>query len=227
MADSDFIPSGDADFDEWQQNLVTHVNAGGAAWAIPAPRVAALIARQTQWATDYAAGGKHVDRTDSQQLKKTQTRDVYEKEVRDFVGEFIRKNSLVTDDERRAMKVTVADTEPTDRPQIETPVFLALLPKAGARFTVECRVEHDSSRPSRHKDADGVELAYIVAPKDELPANPNVTTESKLSGKARVRLELSIEDAGKSLHVFARWVNTTDDSKNGPWSGLASKVISD
>lgn len=224
---TDFIPDPDADFDEWQQNLLTHVNAGGAAWAIPDPKVAALNTRQTQWATDYAAGGKHVDRTDSQQLKKTQTRDVYEKEIRDFIGEFIRKNSLIDDDDRKAMKLTVPDTEPTARQQIDTAPSVRLIPKAGARFVVECRVKSDSTRVSRHKDADGVELAYIVAPKNELPANPNVTTESKLSGSARVRLELSIEDAGKSLHVFARWINTTDDSKNGPWSGLASKVISD
>ena len=227
MADTDFIPSSDADFDEWQQNFVTHVVAGASSWVIPAARVTALTTRQTQWATDYAAGGKHVDRTDSQQLKKTQTRDLYEKEIRDFVGEFIRKNSEIDDDERRAMKVTVPDTEPTSRSPIETAPSVTLLPKAGARFTVECRVESDSTRPSRHHDADGVELAYIVAAKTELPANPNETTKSKLSGRARVRLELDIEDAGNSLHLFARWVNTTNDSKNGPWSGLVSKVISD
>ncbi len=226
MHTPDYIPSGDADFDEWQQNFLTHVVAGASSWVIPAARVTALTTRQTKWATDYATGGKHVDRTDSQQLKKTQTRDLYEKEIRDFVGEFIRKNSEIDDDERRAMKVTVPDTEPTSRSAIETAPSVTLLPKTGARFTVECRVEGDSSRPSRHHDADGVELAYIVAAKDELPGNPNETTKSKLSGKARVQLELDIEDAGKSLHLFARWINTSDNSKSGPFSYLIKVIIS-
>lgn len=227
MADSDFIPSADAEFDEWQQNFVTHAVAGASSWAIPAPRVTDITNRQAEWAADYAAGGKHVDRTDSQQVKKTQTRNVYEKEIREFIGEFIRKNSLIDDDDRRAMKVTVPDTEPTDRVQIETAPNIRLLPKAGARFIVECRVESDSTRPSRPADADGVELAYIVADKSEPPANPGAATERKLNGSARVRLELNIADAGKSLHCFARWVNATDESKNGPWSTLSSKIISD
>jgi hypothetical protein len=88
-------------------------------------------------------------------------------------------------------------------------------------------VKADSNRISRHEDSDGVELAYKVGKKDEAPATPGEARQSKLSGSARVRLELGIADAGKRLYVFARWINTTDDSKNGPWSTIKSRVISD
>jgi hypothetical protein len=222
-----YIPDTDSEFDEFQKNFVTKMVAGASTWAIPGARVTAITTRQIQWNTDYAAGGKEVDRKSSEAVKKTKTRKLYEKEIRDFVQEFITANSLIDDDQRRAMRVTVADTEPTERARIETSPTVRLIAKEGARFIVECRVKSDSTRASKHKDADGVELAYKVAPKNQPPETPDDAPDRKISGKARVRLDLAIADAGKSLFVFARWYNKTDEAKNGPWSTVSNKIISD
>jgi hypothetical protein len=224
---ADYIPHPYSEFDEWQKNFITKLVAGAGSWNIPPARLTALINRQSRWKTDFGRGGKQADRNGSDTLAMQKTYKVYVKELRKFVQEFIARSSLVTNAQRKAMGVTVPVKKRTSRLPIETAPTVRLIAKEGARFIAECRVESDSNRTSRHKDSDGVELAYMVADKTEPPANPAETTESKLNGSARVWLELDIADAGKSLHIFARWINTTDDSKNGPWSTIKSRVISD
>ncbi len=218
-----YIPNSDADFDEWQKNFLTHVEKGSSAWNIPNASVDALKALQTQWDTDYAAGGKHVDRTSSQQLKKTQTRDLYEKDIRGFVQEHIAFNSLITDDERRAMKVTVREEGHEARPPITTSPTVRATPLGGGRIKLECRVESDSSRTSMHPDADIVELRYSLD--DPAPESPAQATNGFNSSRSNWSLQIDILEQGKRFYGFARWANTGDESKSGPWSERFQVIV--
>lgn len=220
----DYLPGSFAEFDEWQKNLISKVVAGASTWNIPDARVTALTGRQQQWKDDYEAGGKQTDRRHSDTIAMQSTHKLYEKEIRDFVQEFLAKNSLVSNKQRAAMKLTVPDTEPTDRVAIEDRPTVRAEMKGGALLKLEFRVKADSSRPSMHPDADVVELKYQIGGTE--PASPDETNKTETFSKAKQSMQLKVGNAGKFFYGFARWRNNSDVSKSGPYSVLIKIIIS-
>ncbi|MBK5284038.1 MAG: hypothetical protein JJE25_01425 [Bacteroidia bacterium] len=137
----------------------------------------------------------------------------------------MRASKNLTLADRNTLNLKERDTVPTARPAITTEPTVKAKPKAGANVLLECRVESDSSRTSRHPDADGEEVRYIIG--TTAPANPAACTNSLVRKKARISIELDIADAGKKFYGFVRWVNLSEPSKNGPWSALVTVTITE
>lgn len=228
MADyKDYIPDSDAEFDEWEKNFRTHLGANYASWNIPYARMNNVVnTLGSQWDTDYARGGEHADPKSSETEAKNQTRKLYETEIRKIVKEYIVNSSLVNDEQRIEIGVTVRDTEPTSRAKITTAPITGIKNEPGARFLITCRVEEDSTRASRHPDADSIEMKYQVGG-EAAPARPDDCSKTITFTKAIHTIELDIGDAGKRLYCYLRWKNTGDDSKSGPWTRQFSAIIAD
>lgn len=224
MPGTDYIPDPDSEFDEFQKNFMTKLLAGASSWNIPSGRVDALVILQTRWNTDFARGGKEADRRHSDTVAKQGTRKLYEKEIRNVTQEFIAKNSLVNDEQRAALGVTVPDTELTDRPAIESRPTVKPEMKGGARLQMEFRVEDDSDRPSMHQHADVVELKWQVGGTE--PTSPAQCPNTDSFSKAKESMQLDVADAGQFFYGFARWKNNSDNSKSGPFSLLIKIIIS-
>ena len=102
------------------------------------------------------------------------------------------------------------------------------------------KVADSNSRTARHPDSNGVEVYYrledlvkepqplndTLINEEPEPSKDGMSFENMFSTRAQFVNELGLDNVGKRLTVYARWVNTTDPSKSGPYSATASMVVS-
>jgi len=144
-------------------------------------------------------------------------------------------SKALTPDERLIFNLKVPDRTPTSRPAIDVKPDVILRAKEGMRMQVECRLEHDQTRPSKHKDCDVVEFRhwFNTAPTSvgTDPTNPAplaTATVVKIigeSGRAKFIIQFAETDAGKILNLEARWKNSKENHKSGPWCEVVSARV--
>ena len=108
----------------------------------------------------------------------------------------------------------------------------------------------DVKRTRRHPESNGVDVFYkfqggstpvpppptpVTADSEPPSGEPTANTsglptsggyETSFSTRARFTSQLSLDDIGKTLHVYARWANTSDRVKSGPFSMVSTVVVS-
>jgi hypothetical protein len=221
-----YIPKRDDDFFNFQAKLVNMVVANAVAWGIPAPAVAALVARRAEYEPLYEKAQEKKDRTAGDVDRHRQMRKIYQKEIETFVNSQIRFNPLVSRDERIEMGVPPRDIKPTPRGKITTFPIIGLKGMGGGDLEVRCRVTTDQTRFSRHPLSDGIEVKYTWVPKGEMPPEgPEDCNKALTSKKARFIIHCGPKNAGESFYGFFRWGNLTNPENSGPWSKAQHVVI--
>ena len=221
-----YIPRKDDEFFNFQAKLVNMVVANAAAWGIPAPAVAALVARRAEYEPLYHKAQEKKDRTAGDVDRHRQMRKIYEKEIQVFVNAYLRSNPLVPRDKRIEMGIPPRDIEPTPRGKIETVPVVELIAIGGGDIKTRCRVTRDQTRYSRHPLADGIEVVYTWVPKGEMP--PEKPEDCKIaltSKKAQFIIHCGPGNAGETFYGFFRWVNLTNPQNSGQWSNFIKVVI--
>lgn len=243
----DFIPHPDADFDEWQDNYVTHLSSpwpppeeGAPAAAAPAQllykflgipdeRYTELTDMQKLWKKDYARGGKETDRRSSEAQAKIATRKLYVKLIRSITAEYIHANRKASNEIKRALKLTVPDTEPsvvhgshlaTGAPSV------TMKNMGGAIIDLRYRRITDENKNSVPKGYI-CELSYIILDKtDPAPTDPDaIVMTSKTSTKSRFQLKAGVPNQGKKLYGWGRWKHKINDAFDSPWTDLMQITI--
>lgn len=132
--------------------------------------------------------------------------------------------SALTDEDKK--KLNISDRKPQgDRPKITTAPHVDLKVGDGGTIKVTCRVESDSTRASRHEDADVIEMAYQLG--GDAPAGASETSLKQTFNKAIHTLHFDVAKyAKKDLFAFFRWRNNVDPEKSSPWSQRMNIVIS-
>jgi len=220
----DFIPAGIVDFFNWQDNFVAGIVADEVTWGILHADVLALVAQQAIYVPFYNAIKVKGTRTPAQVGQHKAARKTFVSQLRKFNKKWISGNDKVTVEDRIDLQVTVPDTVPSTRKAITSSPFVKMTPQAGARMLFECRVDKDSSRTSRHPDADVVEVRYSLGAD---PGGWERATTVATRTKARFVIPFTSEDVGKKVYAFFRWKVNSDDSKSGPFSAVSSRMISD
>ena len=217
--------SKDSVFYAFQGNIVNIVVINAPAWGIPAPDVAALVARRAAYEPLYVKAQNKDTRTPTDVLAHRQMRKVYEKELTVFVKAWLY-NPLVTDLDRKMMGIPPRDYEPTPRGKIPTIPVVELIPIGGGDIKCSCRVTRDQTRPSKHPLADGVEVQYTWVPKGEMPPEkPEDCKNTLFSKKAQFIIHCGPGNAGETFWGFFRWVNLSVPDNSGSWSDAIKKVI--
>ena len=225
----DYIPADNAGFFNWQENLVDTFTPNRVAWGIAAGDFTPITTRQGQYEPLYNKIKNKQNSTTADRVAHDEKRKQYEKELRDFVGRFLAKNPAVTDEDRAILNITIPDTTKTPRPAIDTVPSVKASPKAGAVIEVVHRVDKDSSRPSLHTAADGVEVRYTIVTKGDIlpPVDPEDFPKTIISRKAQLLIKVGVMNAGSKLYGYSRWINTSDAGKSSGWSQLYNVVITD
>jgi hypothetical protein len=242
MAD-DYIPEAFSEFNDWQkqfvnglltdpvsEDVITFPPAPGAdpanwqIWEIPQADTAVVVDGQATFQPFFDDWSDEDKRNDTIIENHKREHDIYEKLIRDYVGENLRNNSELDTGDLSALGLTVPDTERTDKPQLEDRPLAGAKMKGGALLKLQFKIAEDSTRPSMHPDAHALELKYQVGGTE--PENAAATNKSATFTKARHNLQLDTADAGKFFYGFARWINTSDNSKSGPYSFLIKIIIS-
>jgi len=221
-----YIPLKDDDFFNFQGNLVNIVVTNAAGWGIPAPAVAALVARRAEFEPLYTTAQNKTTRRRADVVAFRACRKTYEKEIRAFVKAWLINNPLVTDEQRSEMALTIRDTEPSPHPVITDIPIVALRVIGGGDIEARVKALKDQTRPSMHPAANLIDYRYVMLEIGDLPpANPEDYTKRDVSSRAKFIIRVGAQNEGKRFYAVARWVNTTKPKQEGPWSEAITVVI--
>ncbi|MDR1325660.1 MAG: hypothetical protein LBK00_06455 [Treponema sp.] len=218
----DSVPSRDAEFDGWLENLTSYVNTktSSGAWThIPPAKVTALSQHNTDWHTAYAKTlGAHT--TVDTEEKKDQRKAV-EGFVRPFIQQYL-KFDPVTNEDRTAMNLHNRDA--THSP-IEKPTTRALITslKALGGFQVEVRFQ-DEATPDSHAipyGCNGCLLHFVWGP--EKVTDYAAFSHTQLMTRTPFVIDLPPEAEGKFLSCATHWQNGRGEL--GPWGEIQHVVI--
>lgn len=239
----DYIPVNNGEFMAFQTNLNNEVAANGVAWSIPADEVTALNTWSTGYAPLFQAILNKNTRTREQVIAHDAYREDYVAFLRAFCQSFLTNNMVIPISERVAMGLNPRGLNPrSERPEILTAPIPSLTPLGGGMVRLSFKVAASSKRTARHPDSNGVEVFYKLEPlnaaqavvndsveEGEMVINPTVEDVAFLnmfSTRARFVHEYGVDNIGKRLTIYARWVNTSEPKKSGPYSATTSMVIS-
>lgn len=237
-----YIPDAFNDFDPWQKQLVNELltdpltgnpvpfppgpgdPGNWEIWEIPEADTAVVVEGQAIYQPYYDAWSDEDARNTTIIENHKREHKIYVTKIREYVAENLRNNSNLNTGNLAALGLTVPDTEPTAKPQLEDrPIVIAEM-KGGALLKLQFRIAQDSTRPSMHPDAHALELKYQIGGTE--PVNAEATNQSVSFTKSRHTLQLGVANAGQYFYGFARWINTSDNSKSGPYSVLIKIIIS-
>lgn len=216
----DFVPAPDADFDNWQANLIAYMIANKVALGLSDAAVAALTAAQTAWAAAYSAHQTAQATATSKRQDKDDARAAFVALIRSDVGQ-IQKNPAVTDTQRAAMQITVPSGTHTPAPTPTTRPVATVDTSQRLSHKIEFR---DESTPTSRAKPDGVayvELWLYIG--TTAPTGPEQMHLQGIDKSTPYLMEFASTDAGKTAFWALRWVNTRGE--HGPWSATVSGTI--
>ncbi len=221
MVDSDFVPSNEEDFNDFQGNFRPKVIAKKVAWGILDSEEDALNAAGDDWELKYAAGRDEADPTSSQRQAKNDSRKAYITLIRNLVNTRIRNNPAVTNNDKVSLRLTVPDG-------IRTRVAV---PDHAPKIAID-KIEHemhklritDPEKPTTKAKPAGV--ARINVYRFVGTAPPANLSQYQLYGSATKALftsQFSDDDVEKKAWYIAQYENTRGE--RGPVSAPVSAVI--
>lgn len=108
----DYIPSRDGDFDEWLANFNTEQQAEGAALGVSAELLAALAGVTVFFHDSYVSHLAAQAAAQGQTALKDEAKSDAKKLARQITA-IVQANPATTDQQRKKMRITVADAQPT------------------------------------------------------------------------------------------------------------------
>lgn len=238
----DYIPSSINDFMSFQDNLNTEVAANAATWNIPATEATALATWSAGYLPLFNAIVNKNTRTREQIIAHDQYRKDYVAFLRPFCQSFLTNNLLIPVSVRVALGLNPRGLNPpSTRQAITSSPIPSMKPLGGGMVRFGFKVADSNSTRGRHPESNGVEVYYRLEPVnvgqqtindslvEEEPTgatSKDGTLDKAFNTRASFISELGLQNVGMRLSIYARWVNTSSPSKNGPFSSTISMVIS-
>jgi len=215
MANQDYIPAGDAEFDQFQEEIYTTATAKKAGWKIPDDDLTALKTPHDDWVAAYTVAKDPDDRTRAQVRAKDDAREVYEPLLRQFIQRDLIRNSLVTNADLTSLALKRPDgtktkvPKPTTVPDIQVTTGPGNTVKVGFRQAMQEKGVKSRGKP------DGVarvRIKYKVG--TPVPQSYKDCTDSVDASRSPATVSFSPDQAGQRVYFFAAWVNTTNQEGN-------------
>jgi hypothetical protein len=216
MSNSDYVPAPDVEFNVWQANLITLVQANTTSWGILLADVTALVALQTTWNTAFTKANNKQNRTSADVQAKDDARKVFEKSLRNFVGQWLARNAKVTDSDRERMGLTVRSTIHYPVPVPET----SPLGKVDFSFRGQHYVYFVDDAPGAGKGKPaGVHGCEVWAKVGEESSFSFLGTATS----SPYQVKYADADFHKVVSYRLRWVNSKGEQ--GPWSAIFTAIV--
>jgi hypothetical protein len=135
--------------------------------------------------------------------RKMQAKSV-RKTIRDFVNSRLRYNKLVTDDDRKAMGLTIPDTTPT--PETNPKERPLLEPDTSKIRTLTIKIVNEEGDAAKPEHVHGTELVWGFIP-DGVEADFEYMKETVFTTKSFVSINVGQKDRGKRVGVAGRYEN--------------------
>ncbi|MFH1231348.1 MAG: hypothetical protein V1709_07625 [Planctomycetota bacterium] len=163
---ADFMPFGDAEFDEWLRNFSDQLPAIATPLGIPPALITAVTTAYANWQVGYVAHQTAHNAAQSAAENKDELRGVGKDTVRAVAG-MLQKHPNLTDAQRATLGITVLDTNPTPiSPEYVVnlaPPLLLLDWKQRGQVTVHFGVNpSNEKRNAKPKDIAGARISYRI-----------------------------------------------------------------
>jgi hypothetical protein len=213
-----YMPEAQGDFLEWAKNFLSVAGMNKTAWNLPDANLAALGVKLAAWEPLYVKC-QGSERTPNDVALKNTGFEELQKMFRGFVNEFVRYNSTMTDDNRRALGCHV----PSPRTPVPPP---STVPESEARTPYPMVVEihfrdKGSSRRGKPKGVQGAKFAGGIL--DHPPASIADLTMSRFDPASPFVLNFEENQRGKTLYYALRWENAKGEG--GTWSPTEKVII--
>ena len=229
------IPTTLAAFNEYFSNVTNYLQTtsgattNGGRLGLTVGEVTAIVAMFALWYTGNPAAPGAWEKHNNPLTKGKATRLAVDTIMLNFNVLFqpflvrMSGSANITTDDRLVLNIA----PPSHHHRIPvTPIsdgmFVGLLAPGGGNIEVVCRTTSDASRPSLPKDCDGVELAWSIATQ---PPTADDAQNKRVFSKSKFAINVGLANAGKTIYVFARWINTKHPEINGKWSAMYSIMI--
>jgi hypothetical protein len=217
----DFIPPKDKEFDEFANQNADYTDSNFAALGLTTEQNDALQLLRTEWGKDYQA---HLDAEAAAQAatqRKDTSRQNFEKKIRELTG-IIQPNSAVTNEQRAALGITIPKDSHTPAPLPTSRPFAKINNVNRFVHILDICDENTPNSKAKPKGVHGCEVWYKIG--DPAPTDESDLTFVDTATQHSFTIKFKGADAGKLVHYWLRWVNTT--GKKGNWSETISITIS-
>jgi hypothetical protein len=177
-----------------------------------------LVPARTTWEVAWSAYQDPAQRTPLITFTKKQARETYEKRLRILVR-ILESNTLVTDNERRAMGIVIRDTT-------RTPITR---PKTYPEFMVDSSIircliilfwDLGSKSKAKPHGVHGAEICWAIL--DRPPVSVEELVHSNFDTHSPFELTFDESDRGKTVYFCLRWESTRGEK--GPWSEIVITI---
>lgn len=218
---ADYLPGSDIEFVQWAATFSAYVSAHEAHLGVAPEVTIALIAAVDDWKAKYDT---HVAAQTAAKVacgsKDTSRRDLTTM-VRPIVKQ-IQANAATTDDDRRALGITVpgAGAVPAGESLGEIP--LALIDISNRQKHI-MRIDNNTPNGIRRGKPAGALGAEVYAKVGSAPSGVDDMQLVGVATKSKFEIEYPDSQAGKQAYYQLRWV--TSAGEKGNWSEVESATI--
>lgn len=219
---SDYIPPADDEFDTFLRDhfgpyLANNFLALGLTAAENLLLQNALVAWGYAWVGFTNADAALTAATIEKGLKRATVETI----MRTLAGK-VQSNTTVTDTQRAGLGITVRKTTKTP---VGVPATVPVLTRADTSTRCILRLFYtDATTPDSKAKPPGVQGCEV---REQIggtaPVNPNTMAFLALETRAPYRADFEATDAGKTVYLAFRWVNTK--GQPGPWSMVYNAVV--
>ena len=223
MANRNFFPRNDAEFNQFNKNIIQYVavKSGGStpAWThISKKDRDEMDAHYTAWYTAYGLTLK--PHTPVETGEKNRTKKAMETAMREFINRYLRYSAAVTDADREYMGIPNKDTVRTHHDVVEEEVEFYLEDKGVSRVRAHFKVK-GAEHKAKPYGFNGAVVVWKVG--GDEPEVPEELTEHQLASRTPFTMTFSAADRGKKVYVAMRWEN--GKSVLGPWSDIQWAIV--
>ena len=220
MTENKIFPTKLAEKNDYYTRCIPYCDTNKVRLMIDATKIGNQVTNLTNW------NGVYPDSVNKNLTTKTlrDERDLLIPVIENGLREIYKDipQSKLTEADRNTLNLKKPDTIKTPRAKITDVPFVKITAKEGALMDFTCRTTSDSTRASIHKDADGIEFVYNIG--GPPPISAKDCTKNFFSSRAKFTKQFDNADAGKMLYCFARWKNSSDESKSGPWIFISAMI---
>lgn len=216
-----YIPTKDADFNNWSSNFSSLITAGPGTYGLIAADATAIAAAYSAWSAAYTLAINPPTRTPVTVADKDVQRINALAIMRPY-AQAISLNAGVLVDDKIAVGVNPRTNGPTP---VSAPTSAPVLSLIGATFLQHLLRYRDEGAPStsRAKPANVLQMQLYAAASTTIVTDPAVLPLKTVATKVPVTVQWESGDRGKTAYYAARWITRT--GLVGPWSDISQIII--
>ncbi len=228
MTEKRVVPQAIDPFNSYILVVLSYLTANASRLLITTGNITALndlvTNATTGWTHWYTLHANAATRTSVINANLADSETAITQKLQSIYGDLPR--SLMTNEDYQTLHISPPVTHRAKRAKITNIPFSKVYSVGGAIVKFIIRTDTHAKRAAIDPLADAVEVVAVLLSIDKpLPTDPSECNLHFISKEALFGHAFTPADAGMRFACFIRFVNLTDESKDGGWSGVISCIV--